>query len=94
MNPDQCEEQMDEGLRCSLDAGHPGPHIVEGEIPPSIGRMVSALAEQTEQEGKQLHAARIRLERETYRFRLAVIVLALAALADLAAQIARWITGG
>ncbi|QDH93125.1 hypothetical protein QDA02_gp40 [Microbacterium phage Margaery] len=94
MNPDQCTEQMDEGLQCSLDAGHDGPHIVEGEIPPSIGRMVGSLMEQAEEEARRARAARIRLERETYRFRLAVIVLALAALADLAGQIARWTTGG
>lgn len=94
MNTDACGEELEPGLTCGLDSGHPGPHMVEGEIPPSIGMMVGSLMEQAEQEAKRAHAARIRLERETYRFRFAVVLLALAALVDLTEQIVRRITGG
>ncbi|QHB37202.1 hypothetical protein QDA03_gp39 [Microbacterium phage Terij] len=94
MNTDQCGVELEPGLTCGRDAGHDGPHVVEGEIPPSIGMMVGSLMEQAEQEAARARAARIRLERETYRFRLCVTVLALAALASLAEQIVRWTTGG
>lgn len=59
MNVDQCSSEVEPGLRCSRDAGHDGPHFIEGEVPPVIGQMIEGVAREMEEaRDKHLAAAR------------------------------------
>jgi Na+/melibiose symporter-like transporter len=40
------------------DAGHDGPHWVEGEIPPSIGKMIEGVMTAHEREAERLRRSR------------------------------------
>lgn len=52
---DLCTAEMAPGLSCHREAGHPGPHMIEGEVPESIGRMLAALADDAEHERERAH---------------------------------------
>lgn len=57
MNADQCDEEVEPGLRCGRDLDHDGPHMVEGEIPPVIGQMIEGVMREHEEAAKRARAA-------------------------------------
>lgn len=60
MNTDRCDSEVEPGVRCSRDLGHDGPHMIEGEIPPAIGRLIEGVMQEHEAAAKRARAAMIR----------------------------------
>jgi hypothetical protein len=63
---EQCIEELAPGLRCQRPEGHDGEHMMEGEVPESIGRMLASMMEHAEQAERRA--------RRAYRLYMAGIV--------------------
>lgn len=63
----KCDAPLQDGITCQREEGHDGPHMFEGELPPSIARMVGQLMEDAER-------ATARANRAYRRYRVLSVV--------------------
>ncbi|QGJ92743.1 hypothetical protein QDA04_gp73 [Microbacterium phage Megan] len=53
----KCDAPLQDGITCQREEGHDGPHMFEGELPPSIAQMVGAIMNDAERATERANRA-------------------------------------
>ncbi|UDL16265.1 hypothetical protein SEA_KOZIE_69 [Microbacterium phage Kozie] len=98
MTDEQCLSELEPGLRCDREAGHDGPHYVEGRMPSFVGPMLDQALSDYEAAAENYRRAARRARLATIGYAVGLVAWIVVILANLVAAIfsddRSWIIGG
>lgn len=98
MSDERCMDEIEPGLRCDREAGHDGPHHVEGRVPAFVGKMLDQAIGDYEEAAANYRRAARRARLAAIGYTVGLVAWLVVILANLIAAIfsddRAWIIGG